>query len=117
MKDRNIVILAAAGAGVINGILGAGGGMVLIPCLTYFTKMVPNKIFPTSVAIILPLTVLTFITSGSCSIFSYPPLPGYLIGSGLGGFIAGRVSGKIPIKWLHWILGILITAGGIRTLC
>ena len=41
----------------------------------------------------------------------------YLAGSAAGGFLAGIFGKKIPVLWLHRILGIFILWGGIRNLC
>ena len=49
---------AGAGAGVANGLFGAGGGMVLVPALQKLTDVEEESLFPTSVAVILPLCLL-----------------------------------------------------------
>ena len=41
----------------------------------------------------------------------------YLFGSAVGGWAAGMWGRKIPVKWLHRGLGILILWGGYRYLC
>ena len=41
----------------------------------------------------------------------------YLAGSAAGGLLAGIFGKKIPVLWLHRILGIFILWGGIRNLC
>lgn len=110
--------MAIAGglAGMINGLFGAGGGMVLVPLLTLLTPLKEN-VFPASVAIILPICLvsLTFIafTEG----LPYRSALPYLLGSALGGILAGVWGRKIPVHWLHRGLGILILWGGIRYLC
>ena len=40
----------------------------------------------------------------------------YLLGSALGGSLAGLWGKKIPTRWLHRGLGVLILWGGIRYL-
>ena len=44
------IIIAGALAGSVTGLMGAGGGMVLIPLLTLLTNLEENEIFPASVA-------------------------------------------------------------------
>ena len=104
-------------AGSVNGLFGAGGGMVLIPLLTGLTKLEEDEIFPASVSIILPICLVSL----SFTLYHTPAdwstaLP-YLIGSAAGGVAAGLWGRKIPTLWLHRILGILILWGGIRYLC
>ena len=109
--------LVGSVAGVINGLFGAGGGMVLVPMLNRFTDLDENEIFPASIAIILPMCFITlFISSFRAPIPWNTSLP-YLFGSIIGGIISGFIGPKIPVLWLHRVLGILILYGGWRYLC
>ena len=45
MKHRIGAVIAGIGAGALNGLLGAGGGMVLAPLLGSLTDLEENKIF------------------------------------------------------------------------
>lgn len=109
------LILAGALAGAVNGLLGAGGGMILVPLLTKFTDLSEEAIFPSSICIILPICILS-LWAAAAPIPWTEALP-YLLGSGLGGLFAGLWGKRIPVKWLHRILGILILWGGVRYLC
>lgn len=109
-------ILAGIGAGMVTGLFGAGGGMVLIPLLSILTDVKEQEVFPASVSIILPICLVSL-----CFAAQSTPLPlraalPYLIGSAAGGVIAGKWGHRIPVKWLHKALGILILWGGLRYL-
>lgn len=109
--------LAGAGAGAVNGLFGAGGGMVLVPLLTWLTKLEDDEIFPASVSIILPICLVSLsITFHPGSIPWSTAFP-YLLGSTAGGVAAGILGKRIPTVWLHRLLGALIIWGGIRYLC
>lgn len=111
------LILAGLGAGAVNGLFGAGGGMVLIPLLCICTKTADRELFSSCVAVILPMCIISLIASGfTDQIYWKEALP-YLPGSALGGFLAVRFGKGIPVSWLHKGLGILILWGGIRYLC
>jgi len=111
------LIIAGLGAGIINGLFGAGGGMVLVPLLGLLTQLEEHEIFASSIAIILPVCIVSIIaTAVTGTLFWRESLP-YLIGSAAGGFAAGIYGQRIPVKWLHRALGILIIWGGIRYLC
>ena len=111
------MILAGIGAGAVNGLFGAGGGMVLIPLLGMLTSLEDRQMFSGSVAIILPICVVTLAVSFLMdSVPVVQALP-YLLGSAFGGIFAGKWGQKIPVKWLHRGLGILILWGGYRYLC
>ena len=111
------LVLAGAAAGTVCGLLGAGGGMVLVPLLSRLTPLEENEIFPASVAVILPVCLVCLtVTAVTGSVAWSEALP-WLPGSALGGLLAGSFGRKIPVKWLHRLLGIFILWGGIRYLC
>lgn len=107
--------LAGAAAGAVNGLFGAGGGMVLVPMLQGLTDVQEDRLFPTSVAIILPLCLVSLTVYGLRGGLPWGAAWPYLIGSGLGGLAAGLWGKKIPTVLLHRALGLLILWGGIRT--
>ena len=104
-------ITAGLAAGAVNGLFGAGGGMVLIPLLGLLTKMEEDEIFASSLSIILPICIVSLISSQSIAWGDALP---WLPGSALGGVLAGIWGKKIPVKWLHRGLGIFIIWGGLR---
>lgn len=111
------MLIVGAAAGTINGLLGAGGGMVLVPLLTMLNCTEEKEVFPTSVSIIFPICLVSLALDPG---FQYLPLSDawpYLLGGIAGGLCAGFTDKKIPVKWLHRALGTLILAGGIRYLC
>ena len=59
------LIFAGLCAGAVNGLFGAGGGMLLVPMLTTFTDLAEQEIFPCSVAVILPLCVVSLLFADS----------------------------------------------------
>ena len=60
-RSRVGLILAGLAAGAVNGLFGAGGGMVLIPLLMLLTDLDSVEVFASSLAIILPLCVVSLI--------------------------------------------------------
>ena len=116
-KNTLGISLAGFCAGAVNGLFGAGGGMVLVPLLTKFTDLDEDAVFPFSISIILPICLVSLgWTMWTGTVDFQAALP-YLLGSGFGGFLAGKWGQHIPAKWLHRLLGILVLWGGIRYLC
>ena len=111
------IIIAGICAGSVNGLFGAGGGMILVPLLTLLTDTEEDEIFPTSVAIILPACLVSLFFSQEANELRFIHLLPYLIGSAVGGILCGILGKRIPVIWLHRILGVLILWGGIRYLC
>ena len=106
--------LCGAAAGVVNGMFGAGGGMVLIPLLRRLTDLEEKEVFACSVGIILPLSAVTlgmfFLYGGK---INTQGLPHVIVGA-LGGIGAGLLLKKVKSVWLHRLLGAFILYGGVR---
>ena len=115
MKERLGLIIAGAGAGLVAGLFGAGGGLVLVPLLGWLTRLKSHEVFAVSLSIILPVCLVSLAVTVMTSEMSLASA--YLPGSALGGLAAGIWGTKIPAQWLHHGLGILIVWGGIRYLC
>lgn len=116
MKDRYKYAVSGGLAGAANGLFGAGGGMILVPLLTRWAALPDKKAFATSISIIAPLCVVSIIVyciQGSMDFMQALP---YLIGGFLGGLIGGKLFKKVPAKFLHRALGLIIIYGGIRSI-
>lgn len=116
---KKVLYSALAGfcAGAVTGLFGAGGGMVLVPLLTLLTDLDETEIFPTSICVIAPICIVCLVQYAAGSPLPWSDAIPYLLGSGIGGFLAGMLGHRIPVRWLHRLLGILILWGGIRYLC
>ena len=115
--NRLSCALAGFCAGAVTGLFGAGGGMVLVPLLSFLTTLDEQEIFPASLSVILPVCLVSLgITAVVDTVPWFQALP-YMAGSALGGVAAGLLGPRIPVKWLHRLLGLLILWGGVRYLC
>ena len=106
-------ITAGLAAGAVNGLFGAGGGMVLVPLLGWLTNLEDDEIFASSLSIILPICLVSL---ASTEAIAWTDALLWLPGSALGGIAAGLWGKKIPVKWLHRGLGTFIVWGGLRYL-
>ncbi len=116
---RNLIglIISGVAAGAINGLFGGGGGMVLIPLMGLFTDFRSKTLFSSSVAVILPICVVSLAVSALSSPLPWLESVPWLIGGTVGGYLAAKWGYKIPNRWLHRGLGILIIYGGVKYLC
>lgn len=102
--------------GIVNGIFGAGGGLVLVPLLTRFIKLDIKYAMPTSIAIIFPMcmaSAFVYMKRGDFDVSTAVP---YLLGGLAGGIIGGLTYSYISKKWLRRVLGVLIIYSGVRAL-
>ena len=107
-------LLAGGLAGVANGFFGGGGGSVLVPALTHVCGMEQRKAFATSVAVILPLCVLSvgiYLFRGRLDVMAALP---YLVGGTVGGWLGGKLFKGVRIGWLKRGFGLLLIYGGVR---
>ena len=115
-KSKGHALVAGASAGLVNGFFGGGGGMVLVPLLTQKCSLSQRKAFATSVAVILPLCVLSsviYFFRGGLDIVAALP---YLIGGLIGGYWGGKLFQRLNMELLRRVFALLILYGGIRSL-
>lgn len=110
------IMLAGGLAGLVNGLLGTGGGMVLVPMLRTERSLRGNQVFPSSVVMILPLCIISLAVHALHAPLPWRDALPYLLGSIPGGILAGLFGRRIPTLWLHRFLGLVILWGGIRCL-
>lgn len=110
------MIAAGICAGAVNGLFGAGGGMVLVPLLVSLTDLQAREVFPASISIILPICFVSLAVGFFSSPIPWGASLPYLAGSAIGGILAGIFGKRIPTLWLHRGLGLLILIGGVRYL-
>ena len=107
-------IIAGGLAGILNGLFGAGGGLVLVPLLIGWLKLEEKQAFATSVAIILPLSIVSYVLfclqGGNVWEEALP----YLFGGIVGGWLSSRLFQRVSVTWLHRLFSILLFYGGIK---
>ena len=116
MQDKYKYAISGAAAGAANGLFGAGGGMILVPMLTRWAGLEDKMAFATSISIIAPLCLVSiaiYCIQGSMDFMQALP---YLIGGFFGGLIGGKLFKKVPAKFLHRALGLIILYGGVRSI-
>lgn len=117
-KKRRIGAAASGlAAGTVNGLFGGGGGMLLIPGLQFLSGVEEDQLFPMSVSVMLPVSMLTLFLSSRSAPLPWNNAWPYLAGSAVGGVLVGFLGRKIPTLWLHRILGVMLLWGGVRYLC
>ena len=107
--------LGGFGAGVINGLLGAGGGMVAVPLLSALGVR-GKKSHATALMVIVPLSLVSavlYLVQGRVTVMDALP---WLPGSLLGAYLGSRLMPKISTGWLKLVFGGLMLWGGIRLL-
>lgn len=105
--------LGGLAAGFLNGLFGAGGGMVIVPMLERagFEEV---KSHAMSVSVILPICVLSsaiYLYNGHVALQdALPYLPWMLGGSLIGAWLLPRCSARL----LHIVFGLLVLWAAVR---
>ena len=115
---KNIYLLLGGGlaAGFINGLLGAGGGIVVVFVLTKVlgdSISKGNAVFGNALCVMLPISILT------CSLYArqgYMSLEGFgifVIPALLGGLAGGVLLGRLDTSFLKKSFAGLVIISGI----
>ena len=117
-KKRSWLAPAVSGAlaGAVNGFFGGGGGMALVPLLAGWCGLGQRRAFATSVAVILPLCILSsviYFFRGGLDLTAALP---YLAGGLLGGWAGGKLFRRVNMIWLRRAFALLILYGGAKSL-
>lgn len=109
------LIFGGAAAGIVNGLLGSGGGMIAVPTLRR-AGLDTNKAHSGSVAVMLPIAVISasvYILGGRADISqALPYFPGGIVGAVAGSLLLRRIS---PV-YLKGLFGLFAVYAGARIL-
>lgn len=109
-------ILSGGIAGFLNGFLGGGGGAVLVPLLQQYCKRDQRSALACSVAIIVPLSMLSaFLFAKQGHIDMKTAFP-YVLGGAVGGILGGKLFPKANSLILQRGFAILLILSGGRCL-
>ena len=113
--DKFSVLSSGLLTGAVNGLLGAGGGMLAVPILKK-QGLKTKQAHASSVAVILPLSAFSaamYLLNGKVEIFDAVPfVPWGLLGAAVGTFLLKKISNR----WLSAIFSALMVWAGIRLL-
>lgn len=114
MKRRNKgAFLGGIGVGVLNGLLGAGGGLITVPLLDLLGVR-GKQSHATSLAIIVPLSLLSagiyWFRGWAAPGDALPYLPGGLVGAAAGAWLLCRLN----TGWVKVLFGLLLLWAGVR---
>ncbi len=110
-----VVLLIFLGlfVGFVNGFLGAGGGMLVVPCMLAILPIDPKVAHATAILIILPICVVSgviYAFKGALDInVFWPCLVGTLVGGILGTFILKKLKNDI----ITAIFSLVMIAAGV----
>ncbi|MDE7373214.1 MAG: sulfite exporter TauE/SafE family protein [Clostridia bacterium] len=111
-RRKAFAMLAGVFIGIVNGIFGAGGGMLAVPALSYILGFDEQHSHATAIAVILPLCLVSTIVYALRSSFAWsvvlPTVIGVIVGGILGAILLKKLSNDI-ISFLFY--GLMLFCG------
>ncbi|MPW27057.1 TSUP family transporter [Alkalibaculum sp. M08DMB] len=116
MKKNSYFLIVSMGllCGILNGILGSGGGIIAVLLLNYVFKLKNKKAHATSISIILPLSIISSYILVKNGIYDFSLIIQVGIGSIIGAIIGAKVLNKISNNMISRIFGIAMVISAIR---
>ncbi len=105
--------LSGLAAGVINGFLGTGGGIIIIFELgLIFPQSDIKTRFVTAIAVILPMSAVSAIMYKTGGSLTSDGLLFYLIPAAIGGYVGARLLDKLNPNALKKVFAAILAIGG-----
>lgn len=114
MKKYIVPSLCGLLIGAVNGLFGAGGGVMAIIVLQKFLGYPTHQSHAAAVAVILSITAVTCVIYLFNGVYNIPLTVEAAIGGIAGGIVGAKLLPKISDKYLHLIFGIFMAVAGIR---
>ncbi len=117
MNDRHGTvkyIAIGAAAGVVNGLFGAGGGLLLVPLFVSACRLPQKTAFATSLCVMLALSAVSLAVAFMRDKVDLAAAVPYFLGGIGGGVLGGLLMKTINVKWLRLLLAAFLLYGGIK---
>lgn len=112
-KQWAVAILCGIVIGFINGFFGGGGGMICVPVLEQVLKIETKKAHATTIAIILPLSLVSSIIYAVSNNIDYLELLYVTLGVCAGGILGAFLLKKLNSKIVRIIFVAIMMFAGI----
>lgn len=114
-KGALILAIASFCAGLINILVGAGGGVLLIFAMQFFVSSIEDKsiyaITNTAIMLMSVVSLISYIKGGTLHVRELTP---FLIPALTGGVIGALLLGRIKTQYLRLIFAALTLYSGVK---
>jgi hypothetical protein len=100
--------------GLINGLLGIGGGTILIPAMVFLLGEEQHVAHGTSLAIILPTAIVSMFVYQANNHMDWGLVLKIATSGMLGGYLGAKLMERIPSAYLKKIFGLFMIMAGLR---
>jgi uncharacterized membrane protein YfcA len=108
-------LLIGISAGILAGLIGIGGGLIIVPALTYFFQMDQYSAQGTSLAILLPPTgVFAFVQYYRAGHVNVPIAIMVALGALAGGYFGGGWAQDLSAPVLRKVFAVVMVLVAIK---
>ena len=117
-KRRALPYLLATGllSGVLNGLLGAGGGILIVFSLSFLlgdSIQDPRDLYANALCVMLPISAISCVRYAAAGQLSTEGFGIYVLPAILGGLCGGMLLGRLNATLVKKLFGALIIYSGI----
>ena len=113
-KSKPALYGAGLLTGVVNGLFGAGGGMLGVVVLERMQGLEKDRAHATALIVMLPLSVVSLIVYLLRGALEWSVAPWVALGLVPGSIFGAKILGKLKGVWINRIFCILMLAAGVR---
>ncbi len=117
-KAKQLVLFAFFGIliGGINGLFGAGGGMLAVPVLSFVGKLDDRRAHATAILVMLPLCLASTVVYMLSNTVDFAVLIPTAIGVFVGGIVGAKLLGLLNENLLFFVFYSLMLIAGLKML-
>lgn len=107
-------------AGAVNGLLGAGGGIIMLYLIKYCLEReyggesAQKDAFASVVAVMLPVSVISSLSYGAKGNIDMDRMGNLILPALIGGMIGAYLTHKLPSRIIRGIFAFLVVVSGVR---
>ena len=113
-KRKIAMCIVSLFIGAINGLFGAGGGMLAVPCLTYVWGLDEKSAHATAIAVILPLCLVSSVVYALKGNYEPSVILPTVIGVTIGGIVGALLLKKMSANAVSFLFYALMTFAGFK---
>ncbi|WP_341479016.1 sulfite exporter TauE/SafE family protein [Heliobacterium chlorum] len=115
-KTNIILIISGLVTGLVNGLIGIGGGTIVIPTMVFLLGVSQHQAHGTSLAIILPTSVASAFIYWRKGYLAWSLILSVALSGMVGAYIGAKMMNKFSPQHLRMLLGIVMVVAGVRLL-
>jgi len=113
--NTSLFFIGGICAGFVNGLLGAGGGIIIVYLLSYLLKntLKHRDIFANTLCVMFPISIVSCIVYALRGDMNIPNVSLFVLPAIIGGIVGGFFLSKINTSLLKKLFSALVVISGI----